>query len=132
MLKQILYTLIFIFFSIEAYSINADVNLATFLADEQPYVELYLHFDASSLSYKMRDEGPSSVIEVLIIFEKNGEVVRADKYKLKSNEQVDFYGDSLGNEDGDGTMLPSASASTYSTISRLPLTNGGGLSPRCH
>lgn len=68
-------------------SLSAVFSYSTFYLpeDDQPYVESYLLFDASSLTFVKGDDGRyRGTVEVTMVYKSGDEIVYAKKYDLKS------------------------------------------------
>ncbi|MEM1215331.1 MAG: GWxTD domain-containing protein [Bacteroidota bacterium] len=73
---------------------QASLSFARFTSQETPYVELYLHFEATSLtSQPVTDSTSQRAVEVLVTFSQKNKVQQFDKFRLLSPvaaEAVDF------------------------------------------
>ena len=91
MFNRLIFICLASFFTQAIFAIQAEVDLSVFQAGESEYVELYIHLNSESIVYQDRENGLRAIVEVLILFEQEGHVVRADKYRLKSYQKKDFY-----------------------------------------
>jgi GWxTD domain-containing protein len=73
-----------------ASAIEASVSFATFKSPDKNYVEVCYYFIGKSLRQVQVDSVNSQgAVEVTILFKKEGKVVLADKYRIKSAISVD-------------------------------------------
>ncbi len=76
------------FLSITSLSINAldaNISFCTFKSSTSGYVEIYLQVVGQTVEYKMlQDSSFQANVEVVILFKKDGDVVKFDKYLLNS------------------------------------------------
>lgn len=89
--------LYFVFFWMLAFSaraLDASISYASFYSPSGNYVEVYMHFAGKSVGFQpLPDSSLQANVDVVILFKKNGEVFKFDKYRLKSpvaTSPVDF------------------------------------------
>jgi len=64
---------------------DASLSYATFSAQGQPFVEIYLHVIGQSVAFAQADVvNNQATLEVVILFKKGAEIVKFDKYNLQS------------------------------------------------
>lgn len=95
-MKKLLFSFLLLCAAFNAFaSINASVTYATFLAPEQPYLEVYLFVEGNSVEQVMNTDSlfqPS--VEVIMMFKQGEDIVKADKYILNggwSEKKVNLY-----------------------------------------
>lgn len=76
----------FLLLSFSSQALDASISYATFKSPQQKYVEVYLYVVGKTVSYvPMVDTTFAQAgVEVIILFKRNGEIVKFDKYNLKS------------------------------------------------
>lgn len=66
-------------------ALDASISFARFDSPEQAYIEVYLHLAGQSVTYEpVSDSTFQAAVNVLILFEQAGEIVKYDHYKLNS------------------------------------------------
>ena len=92
--KSILTIIALLGFSYALLAIDASVSYATFKSPNQNYVEVYLYVSGRSVTFQpVVDSSFQAQLEVIILFKKDGEIVKGDKYSLSSpvvGQAVDF------------------------------------------
>jgi hypothetical protein len=74
----------------QAWALDASLSFARFSSPLHHYVELYLHLAGSSVTYTpVTDSTFQAAVDVLILFEQEGEIVKYDHYRLNSPIAVD-------------------------------------------
>ncbi len=64
---------------------DASLSYATFNAQGQPFVEIYLHIIGESVAFAQADVlNNQATVEVVVLFKKGEEIVKFDKYNLQS------------------------------------------------
>ena len=76
----------FLLSSFSSQALDASISFATFKSPQQNYVEVYLYVVGKTITYvPMTDTTFSQAgVEVVILFKQKGEIVKFDKYNLKS------------------------------------------------
>lgn len=91
---RLISTLIFVFFLNMSYGLDASISYTTFKATQNPYIEVHLYMVGSTINFENIDSTTMQAeVEVTIMFKQNGEIIKFDKYALKSpvsNEVTDF------------------------------------------
>lgn len=78
-------TLLALLFWQSASALDASVSYAVFKSSEKPYIEVYLHIVGSTSTFaKVNDSLYQARVEVLILFERDSQVVKFDKFQLNS------------------------------------------------
>ncbi len=68
-----------------ASGLDASISYAVFKSAERPYIEVYLHVAGPTSTFaKTRDSLYQANIEVLILFERDSQIVKFDKFQLSS------------------------------------------------
>ncbi len=80
----LIFTFCVSFFISDLSAIDASITYSTFKGEKQNYVELYLFFIGGSVHYKTIDGTPVAAIETVVLFKQNNEIVKFDKFTLKS------------------------------------------------
>ena len=92
-MKYLLFSL-FSLLAFTASALDASISYATFYSPSGNYVEVYMHFAGKSLSFRqLPDSSFQANVDVVILFKKDGEILKFDKYRLNSpvtNSPVDF------------------------------------------
>jgi len=72
--------------SFSSQALDASISYSTFKSPQQNYVEVYLYLVGKTINYiPMADTTFSQAgVEVVILFKQKGEIVKFDKYNLKS------------------------------------------------
>ena len=85
-MKKIILSSVLLFCSVlQIHALDANIAFATFKSGNNPYVEVYLHIVGSTASFKMLpDSTQQANVEVVVLFKKEGEIVKFDKYLLNS------------------------------------------------
>ena len=66
-------------------ALDASISYATFKSESGSYVELYLHFAGSTVTFLPEgDSTMRAVLNVLILFRQDSQIVKFDKYRLNS------------------------------------------------
>ncbi len=85
MLTRITIFCLAILFALQTRAMDASLSYATFNAQGQPFVELYLHVIGQSVAFAQADVvNNQASIEVMVLFKKGEEIVKFDKYNLQS------------------------------------------------
>lgn len=85
MKNKILPVLIWICSTWSLQALDASISYATFKSEDAGYIEVYLHVVGSTIEfYSLPDSSMQAAAEVVIIFSRQGEVVKFDKYMLNS------------------------------------------------
>ena len=83
-MKNILFVLAFLWLN-SLQALETSISYATFSSPNSPYVEVYLHILGASVTFKpVNSDQTQAAVEVVIVFKQNGEIVKFDKYSLKS------------------------------------------------
>lgn len=95
-MKKLLFSFVLLCTAIFSHAnINASVTYSTFLAPDQPFIEVYLFVEGNSVEQVMNTDSlfqPS--VEVILMFKKEDKIVKADKYILNggwSEKRVNLY-----------------------------------------
>ena len=71
--------------SMHLSALDASISYATFNANGNPYVEIYLSIIGQSVAFAQADyQNNSAAVEVTILFKQGDQIVKFDKYKLNS------------------------------------------------
>ncbi len=71
------------FISLKA--LDANISYAVFKSDEGPYVEIYMHLVGKTAEFvSLSDTSVQANMEVVILFKREGEIIKFDKYRLNS------------------------------------------------
>lgn len=94
-MKNLMWSFLAFFLSTtSSLAIDASISYAAFNSPQGGYVELYLHVASPTVSFvSLADSSVQANIEVIILFQQNGEIIKYDKYKLNSpwaNRPLDF------------------------------------------
>ena len=74
-----------ILLALQSKAMDASLSYATFNAQGQPFVEVYLHIIGQSVAFAQADViNNQASVEVIILFKKGEEIVKFDKYNLQS------------------------------------------------
>lgn len=66
-------------------SMDASVSFATFHSAGQNYIEVYLHFAGQTVRFEpLPDSTLQAAVEVIILFKRDGHIVKFDKFALNS------------------------------------------------
>ncbi len=66
-------------------ALDASVSYAKFKSPQQNYVEVYLHVVGSTVNFVTIDTNQyQAAVEVMILFKQFGQIIKFDKYRLKS------------------------------------------------
>jgi len=85
MFSRISILFISLFFVVHANAMDASLSYATFNAQGQPFVEIYLHVIGQSVAFAKADVvNNQATVEVVILFKKGEEIIKFDKYNLQS------------------------------------------------
>ena len=85
MKKLILLSILFLSFHLQTKALDANISHGVFKSAESPYVEVYLQVIGTTAFFKtLPDSSLQANVEVVILFKKNGEIVKFDKYILNS------------------------------------------------
>lgn len=95
MKRSIFFSIILSFlFYLPARALDASLTYATFNSPVGQYVEIYLHLVGSTVEFVQLDSARyQSNLEVIILFKKEDEIVKFDKYRLNSpvvGSPIDF------------------------------------------
>lgn len=87
--------LFLLFFSVASLNaLDASLSFARFASPQSNYIELYLHVSGKTVQAQaLSDSTVQGAVKVLVVFEKDGEVVQFDKFQLNSpigKRVVDF------------------------------------------
>ncbi|MEM1321807.1 MAG: GWxTD domain-containing protein [Bacteroidota bacterium] len=81
-------SILFIFAALcwlNSLALDTSVAFATFNGPNSPFVEIYLQVIGKTVEYQAVDSTHyKAAVEVIIMFRKNGEIVKFDKYNLRS------------------------------------------------
>lgn len=67
------------------HALDANISYATFRSPTDNYIEIYLHVAGSTVEFMpVSDSSMQAALNVVILFKKDGEIVKFDKYKLNS------------------------------------------------
>lgn len=67
------------------FALDASIQYATFKGPQQNYVEVYMHFVAKTLHFiPVEERRLQAGVDVVILFKKNDQIVKYDKYRLNS------------------------------------------------
>ena len=76
------------------FAMDVSVSYATFKSPNQKFIELYLHFAGSTITFQpVTDSTFQAHMEVVVLFKQKEEVINIDKYVLNSpisNHAIDF------------------------------------------
>ena len=81
------YVLIVLFslLALSGRALDASISYATFYSPSGNYIEVYMHFAGKSVSFRhLPDSTYQANVDVVILFKKAGEIIKFDKYRLKS------------------------------------------------
>lgn len=68
-----------------ALAMDVSVSYATFKSPEQKFIELYLHFAGSTITFQpINDSTFQAQMEVVVLFKQQEEIVKIDKFLLSS------------------------------------------------
>lgn len=93
-MKRILPTLFALVCTLQVMAIDASIAYATFHSPSQNYIELYVHLVGRSVEHPMNSDSLlQGQVEVVVLFQQNGEIVKFDKFNLNgpaTRRPVDF------------------------------------------
>lgn len=85
MKKSIVLFLSFLFLATATRALDANISFATFRSPSGGYVELYVHVLGPSAEFvPLTDSTVQASLEVVVLFKKEGEILKFDKYNLNS------------------------------------------------
>lgn len=94
MKKFCLFLLGVLFISATSSAMDVSVSYATFKSPEQKFIELYLHFAGSTISFQpVNDSTFQANMEVIVLFKQGEKIAKIDKYILNSpasKHPIDF------------------------------------------
>lgn len=77
--------LVALFVASSTFAMDVSVSYATFKSPEQKFIELYLHFAGSTISFQpVNDSTYQAKMEVVVLFKQGEEVIQVDKFLLNS------------------------------------------------
>ncbi|HFA51664.1 MAG TPA: GWxTD domain-containing protein [Bacteroidetes bacterium] len=84
-MKKSILVLTLLIGALSSKALDANISYSTFKSADGNYIEVYLHFVAQTMKYKLLpDSTLQASAEVVITFKKNGAIVKFDKYILSS------------------------------------------------
>jgi len=84
-MKNIFSLVVFCLISCSIQAMDTSISISAFKNGEQAYAELYFHVIGNTVHYQTVDSmNIQSSIEVVILFQKEEQIVQADKYVIKS------------------------------------------------
>lgn len=95
--RFILFTLFILFFSLpKVKAIDVSVTYATFLQENQPYIEVYLNVSGKTIGFRGVPDSShlQASVEVILLFKQGDKIVQFDKYNLQSpimSKTKDFF-----------------------------------------
>jgi GWxTD domain-containing protein len=85
MKKSLFWILALLWAAIPASALDAHISYATFYSPSGSYIEVYIYVDGTTATFNtLPDSTLQASLEVVILFKKQGEIVKYDKYRLNS------------------------------------------------
>lgn len=92
MLRSV-FLFLFVLIVQQAYALDASISYTTFNASKSPFIEVHLYLVGSTINFEKIDSLSQAEVEVTLIFKAGEEIIKFDKYALKSpltKEATDF------------------------------------------
>ncbi|MBL0118867.1 MAG: GWxTD domain-containing protein [Saprospiraceae bacterium] len=90
-MKRQLFLLSFLFMAFQMRALDLSILITQFYADHSPYIEVYLHTVASTVS-PLKSDGDQNIAErqvkVRVLFKQAGKVIRFDNFIIESGRQT--------------------------------------------